>query len=139
MELNFKTNSLPKIPSQLIRVALRDLELIEQDDKYEIEMAVCHVPHQGKCNVCLAGAVMAKTLNSNPNEHLSPYDFEETSELRALYLFRIGNIFEAFGEIGLSQPTKMQELIDITPYHESPETFKDDMRDLIRYLEGFGY
>ena len=70
-------NRLPDKPSELIRTSIRDLVLCELDPKYEIDMADWHVPYftdeacdnddwsdanVKTCNVCLAGAVMSKTL-----------------------------------------------------------------------------
>lgn len=61
-----------KKPSQLIRVALADLEQVEASDKYKVNMEVWHVPN-GKCSVCLGGAVLAMTYAMSPKKHLNPW------------------------------------------------------------------
>ena len=54
--------TLPDKPSELIRLALSDLEKCEGDSRYEVDMNEWHVPTQKGhvCYVCLAGSVMAK-------------------------------------------------------------------------------
>lgn len=69
---------LPNKLSELIRLAMKDLELVENDEKYKVDMDMgsWHFPWFSEeaehfdvddevevCNVCLAGAVMAKTLD----------------------------------------------------------------------------
>ena len=52
---------LPNKPSELLKVALTDLELVEGDSKYRVDMRNWHTPQYDKtCEVCLAGSVMAK-------------------------------------------------------------------------------
>lgn len=53
--------TLPKIPSQLIRIALKDLEKAERTPKTRINMGTWYDTN-GSCTVCLAGSVMANTL-----------------------------------------------------------------------------
>jgi hypothetical protein len=55
---------LPDKPSDLLQLALDDLELCEKDRNYTIDMSEWHTPSQDeseKCAVCIAGAVIAKT------------------------------------------------------------------------------
>ena len=60
MGLNTK---LPDKPSKLIKIAVRDMEKCMRDSRYEIDMRVWHGPgFTGKCKVCLAGSVLAKTV-----------------------------------------------------------------------------
>lgn len=101
---------LPKKPSELIRLALDDLEKCEKDfDTYVIDMDVFHEPtlveYKSKasgplCAVCLAGAVMAQTFKIPPcvETHLGDFDFFSTADsgrLLALDCFRMGKIREA--------------------------------------------
>lgn len=54
---------LPNKLSELLRLAVHDAQLCEQDERYELDMRVWHRGHPGgKCHVCMAGAVLAQTL-----------------------------------------------------------------------------
>lgn len=79
-------NKLPKIPSQLIRLAIEDLKQVMNDDRYRIDMDIWHGRYYtGTCMVCLAGSVMAKTFDANLNSSLSPLDFEDPYDISSLY------------------------------------------------------
>lgn len=82
---------LPKKLSDRILVALHDLELVEADPRYKIDMDTWHKPN-GQCAVCLAGSVMAKTLNAPIKVELDtcdfPYEIEE--QLEGLNAVRCG-------------------------------------------------
>jgi len=55
--------TLPSDLACLIKVAHDDLVACERDPRYVINMSRWHEPRaDGKCLVCLAGAVMAKTM-----------------------------------------------------------------------------
>jgi hypothetical protein len=66
-------DTLPNKPSELIRVALKDLEEAERDPHYEVEMCTWHRPSSttGVCTVCLAGSVLAKSCGVVP-EYILP-------------------------------------------------------------------
>lgn len=55
---------LPDKPSELIKLALNDLEKAEKSSDYVIDMSQWKSlsKNTGKCSVCLAGSVMAGTL-----------------------------------------------------------------------------
>lgn len=71
---------LPNKPSELLKLALSDMELVEQDPRYKIDMGFWHMPIKNKCVVCLAGSVMAKTLKIPPKKEKEPYDMLEIRE-----------------------------------------------------------
>ena len=56
--------ALPDKLSDLFTVAVNDLEKIQKDNKYKINMPTWHSYNKRNeiCYVCMAGAVMAKTL-----------------------------------------------------------------------------
>ena len=96
---------LPTTPSELIRAALRDLRECERDDRYVVDMSDWHAPitdNYGRkvCAVCLAGAVLAQTLDVPREQAISTDDLEQYGRvgerLRALDFLRLGEI-----EIGL--------------------------------------
>ena len=91
-------------PSELIYCAVRDLRSCEQDDRYEVAMGNWHSP--GPCNeicsVCLAGAVMAKTLGADHDKFLRPSHFPDaTNLLDALDWLRQGVLHRALYGMGL--------------------------------------
>ena len=136
---------LPDKPSELVEIGLRDLELCEQDPKYVIMMSKWHEPiidfSGGKktvCAVCLAGAVMAKTMRTPPNERVHPFtqSGNDVYKLMALDNFRTGEFSDAFVNLDIvDQPD-----IDFEPrlYSNDPDGFKEDMRKLIDKLKKAG-
>ena len=70
---------LPNKRSELIKVAIADLELVEKDKNYTLNMDQWHVPiiedfnlDFKSCAVCLAVAVMAKSLDCDINRRIYP-------------------------------------------------------------------
>lgn len=135
---------LPRIPSDLIELALADLVKCERSPKYEIDMGQWYTPHEdGSCVVCLAGSVMAQNLGNGPDD-LEPGDFPENeAQLNALDSFRKGNILngfecldEDFSDGRLFVPTNLRY---ITSYAVDPGKFKREMRKLARDLRAAGY
>ncbi len=53
---------LPNKLSALLRLAVGDAQKCEGDSNYVLDMGTWHNFKYGKCHVCLAGAVMAQTL-----------------------------------------------------------------------------
>jgi hypothetical protein len=148
--------SLPDKPSELIRLAVKDLKSIEKSKKYVVYM---HRYHQtvdndmmdyfslpeGKCAVCFAGSIMARTLKCDPKETVRPDDFDVKTErkLYALDSFRTGSIYEAFDYLKIKVPIVLeyccnQDNINISGYEENPQQFKTDMLGLASLLEEIG-
>jgi hypothetical protein len=82
------------LPSELIRLALEDLRKCESSSRYEVSMDLWHYPHGDKCYVCLAGAVMAQTLNCPPDRMMFPHQLspEWVDRLLSLEHFRAGYV-----------------------------------------------
>jgi hypothetical protein len=135
-------NTLPDLPSELIRLALHDLELCENDNRYMINMGLWHVRQNtevgGSCSVCLAGSVMAKTLDTSL-VNAFPADFESTGtemKLIALNKFRTGDV-----KRGLQCLNIVCDEVDNfvpTDYAYDAEGFKQSMEFLIVRLEAAG-
>lgn len=130
---------LPTQPSALIRVALADLKSCEADDKYRINMSRWHAADQnGFCEVCMAGAVMAKSLGSDIDEHNGPRAFE--GDLRdtfyAINLFRVGYIEDALA--CLKQPALMGDRVDTVQYEDDKELFHTQLNAMADDLEELG-
>ncbi len=66
---------LPKRLSACIRVALQDLELVENDPRYLVDMQNWHLASGYRCLVCFAGSVIAKTLGAEPTQCISPNSY----------------------------------------------------------------
>lgn len=129
---------LPRIPSQLIRLALADLKKVEaMPDKYKVEMWEWHEPTiSKKCVVCLAGSVMACTLNMNINKSYGPSDFPENAvQLFVLDCFRNGNICAGLWRLGIDIEYENRT---ICYYDRSPANFHADMNNLADDLEKDG-
>lgn len=137
--IDIPENALPDKPSDLILVALRDLELCELNDNYIIAMHLWHDNFRGYCHVCFAGVVMSQTLKAPGVRNLLPYEFDDktSSKLEALDEFRKGDVLEGLKTIGKPCPKKIN-YIHVTAYAESPEGFKQDMRLMAQQLKVYG-
>lgn len=104
-------NRLPDKPSELLLLALTDLEMCENDPRYEIYMGNWHAPN-GRCRVCAAGAVMAKSLGAPPRDIWGPEDFDEDTErkLRAIDFFRTGAVWDALNWMGITPPKALPDM-----------------------------
>jgi hypothetical protein len=131
---------LPDIASQLILLALHDLELTEADPEYEVVMEEWHAPSFGYCAVCFAGAVMAKSLGAVPHVGISPSAYpDDNHKLHALDYFREGSVHDGMRQMGFKGVCPVEDFeFDITTYSEDPEYFKADMRNLAKRLERHG-
>ena len=127
---------LPNDPSELIRLAIADLEKVEKDSRYEVDMGTWHYGSGAKCFVCLAGSVMAGTLGTDASESLVPGYFsdDDRNRLHALNCFRAGDISYGLGLLGIYSPAWRRT---IWPYGEDPDRFKRDMLELADFLETY--
>jgi len=133
---------LPDTLSGLIRLALDDLHKCEKDDKYRIYMEDWHVPKEsGVCDVCLAGAVMAKTLNVPIDCHIKPFELKVNvnKQLTIINDLRSGQVSDALREINPENrnPTEKYDR-EIEQYEDNPELFHKQMNQLADDLEKAG-
>jgi hypothetical protein len=134
-------NQLPDKPSELIRLAVKDMQLCEADPRYKLDMRSWHRPVEGACHVCMAGAVMAQTLTLSPYIPINcslnitgTIDFqmrqlgvEEPSEqlrllnkLRAIDAFREGYL-EAVTLLGIDlSAINLEEMYTALPFLPNP-------------------
>ena len=133
---------LPDEPSELLALALSDLEKVERSSEYQVSMMDWHAPttEAGVCNACMAGAVMAKTLEVNRFEEYLPSDFGTDTEnkLFSINRFRKGCLTSGLEILGIDRPRSLASEIDVADYHEDPNQFKENMRDIIEALEREG-
>ena len=133
---------LPNKPSELLTVALNDLIKTEKDPRYKVDMYTWHDPHlddndDGHCFVCLAGSVIAQSLEASPLAYALPghFDSDTRQKLVALDYFQQGQTARALGFLGKWRPFEQHHQ---TPYAESPERFKKDMWQLVTDLQQVG-
>ncbi len=125
-----KAPKLPNKLSDLILVAVADLEDVEKDERYKVHMGDWHHPERdGKCFVCLAGSVMAKRLKAIPSAVLWPESFDKEIEKKLVALddVRNGCLKRAAHQISGLFNRFVTDNIIVTPYAESPERFKLEM------------
>lgn len=132
--------NLSSRPSEALRQALIDLEKVERDSRYVIDMGIWHQPRwDGKCHVCLAGAVMAQTL---PPEQLMSSskidDMDLGHRLMGIDYFRSGDIDTGLKLFGHGCPSSLPPYVTVAKYFNDATMFKQDMRRIIDMLEGAG-
>jgi len=96
--------ALPSKLSALLRLAVEDVMVVEQDPRYVLDMDWYHQPSwdfsgQGRvtCRVCLAGAVMVRDLNADISQELIPLKFGvNASKLRAIDAMRAAQFATAY-------------------------------------------
>lgn len=84
---------LPDKASELLRLAVADSRAVSKLKSRTLDMNVYHTPLPGrKCAVCMAGAVMDRTLRADPKRFLMPGAFEPDTEekLRRINCLRRG-------------------------------------------------
>lgn len=64
--------ALPDKASALLRLAVADARKVSKMKTRVLDMEVWHQPDGGKCAVCMAGAVMDRTLRADPKKLLVP-------------------------------------------------------------------
>lgn len=140
-----KKSKLPDKPSELIRVALKDLAVVEKDERYVVDMGSWHERRRSRCAVCFAGAVMAGTLGASHSKSITPGDFDGVTamKLAALDSIRTGWVRHGLDTMGVFIGPPQDRSIyrfdrDITPYAISKNSFKADMRALADDLEKAG-
>lgn len=91
-------SQLPDKLSGLIELALSDLEKAERSPDYSVDMSrFWHAPSGGACAVCLAGSVMAFSLQGDKEQWLYPSSYPRLTreKLLALNFLRKGMVRQA--------------------------------------------
>lgn len=139
--------NLPDKPSALIIMALEDLEKVEKDPRYVVDMDhLWHGPvyenlaDNAICSVCLAGAVMSAGMGTGSNDFCSPENFNEEIGFKLMTIneLRKGAVASAFRMLCRPRPADLQYVYRITEYAKDPARFKADMRDLATTLKNAG-
>jgi len=153
------TPVLPTKPSVLLRLAISDMERLDRD-KYVPSGDHWHVPMYSEfedafgntrfgmaCAICLAGAVMAGTLEVDINKHFEVSNWKESNnvdQLNALNYLRMGLIADALQILGFDSHDKydLPEDIKIEHYEfsnwDDADKFLGEMDHLAGMLEREG-
>ena len=115
-------NKLPDKPSELIRLAIKDMKIVYARDDVEVNMRRWHKPKQGVCLMCAAGTVMSNSLETDPSIVANPlyYDEDIPDKLEAINNLRLGEVEWALQDLDLKPTEKFDRDIN------QPET-KDDL------------
>ena len=140
-------NLLPDKPSDLVRLALRDMEAAEKSPLYRVDHGAWHRPpyyylsldSEGPCTVCYAGSIMAWTLGADRLRDLTPsdFDYDTNCKLQAVDALREGLVDLACRRMGVCDCPVDDALI--AHYFVSPDSFKRDQRQLANKLEAAGF
>lgn len=95
---------LPSTLHELLRVALDDMRKCMNSGDYVLDMDVWHsveMDTDGRCHVCMAGAVMAQTLKTPLRDTVVPYTFPGINygRLQALNSMRIADFRGALHDV----------------------------------------
>ncbi len=138
-------SELSDIPSEFINQAVCDLEKIEKNREYKVDMYTWHSSFKGVCHVCLAGAVMACSLKVNRYDPKNPYLFDSASvrgKLVALDILRAADILSALRilgvEDGIARPIHEKYWVNWVSYDRDPTGFKEQLREVAARLKEKG-
>lgn len=138
--------TLPNLPSALLNLALDDLELVEKNPAYTIDMMAWHRPNAKTCSVCLAGSVIAVSLGKKPTSNVMIGDLSgsDRRKLLALNAMRSGLPCLALRYLDIDKTDAAREYMtsktygSITPYIINKAAFKSELRELAAELEKAG-
>ena len=132
---------LPKKPSDLIEIALKDLCAVERDSRYRVNMNTFHEVHYTRCEVCFGGAVMAKSLKVPTMSDKDPGDLAPrvAAKILALDHFRDGSVSSGLEQMKLEQRDGVTvEDREIVDYSVNKGKFKKQMAKMASDLRLVG-
>lgn len=146
-----KMGRLPTKLSALILVALHDLEEVEKDKRYVVNMDKWHTPVRywkprtayqpltpvNVCHVCFAGSVMARRDSLKPQMNAFPENFSRTVQKRLLALnsVRTGAVASALEDMGVTYKLpRSLTYVNVVPYERDTVLFKQDMQSIAERL-----
>lgn len=125
--------TLPDKPHELLRLGIDTLKKYQDDPNYNIKMTNWHNPVGSKCNICMAGAIMAEFLGATPDQYIGPgiYDEDTRSKLYALHQFSQGFLFSGGRCLGT---TINHDDVDVRPFSKGGQNFYDDLEKIYNKL-----
>jgi hypothetical protein len=146
-------DTLPDKPSELLLVALEDLERAEKAAGVAVDMEVWYDDDGKECSVCFAGGCMVRVLEVLPKElrnnlELAPRDFCDTlrAKFLALNAFRTGDVVGGlwkllWGNVGSISRFGIEcyakefgYIMGVPRYRDAPLAFKEGMREIAKKL-----
>ena len=131
--------TLPNKAYEMIRLGIKDLKAVSEDPQYEVDMGCWLRVVDDKCMVCLAGAVLAKTLSVVANEDgtflINSIHPRERDKILSLDMFRRGYINEGFARFHGENYGYHHSPMHITPYETDKEQFFQDLELMADILE----
>jgi len=153
-------NKLPSTLWENVLLAVHDLELVEQNELYTVNMNNWHNTVRGNevCRVCLAGSVMAMTKELDPDSCVYELDDEFTprevrifSSLDHIRLHETDHAIHVFFKSKIPvrvvrSMKKNKESVDelntleskYKTYINNQEEFKSNMREIAGHLKTLG-
>lgn len=135
---------LPDKLSELIRVALDDLEQVEHDPNYRVDMNdwIRYNKTDDVCEVCFAGATMVKTLKLDHTVQFGLLSPDTMRKMESLDWVRCGSVRTAvqrFMDIPFSDYAYYQiEHVSVVDYDLHPDIWRIQMHVIANYLERNG-
>lgn len=127
---------LPNKPSALLSMAMKDLERVERDGRYVIDMQKWHMPRAdgSLCSICMAGAVLTKHMDpkdicANPE---GIFDLPTTMKLMAIDFMRCGSVRDACHMLGHDVVIIANR--QVPQYDDNPEEFRLAMYAMLAEL-----
>ena len=153
-------NAISDVPSEALTQALDDMEALLDDNDYYMDCGEWHTPQyedapenrRGKCSVCLAGCVMAQTLDIGKRAYRTPSHLltEQEDKLTALDHFRRGEFQKGLEmwnvEVTLEQARELRIVWneDARDYHQydgprEADGFVRAMREVAEEMKNMGF
>ncbi len=127
---------------EALRDALGYLELCEADPNIRINMGWWFVWNDNYfrdyCTVCLAGAYFCEGVFERSLDPKMMWRPGNKPLYGALDMLRCGRVTEAIRHFGTRYPTE-QKWVTVCDYEKNPTQFKQDMREILEYLEAENY
>jgi hypothetical protein len=148
--MRFKENfRMPEKLSECIMLALDDLEKVEQDKRFKVDMDVWCEPAKKTCAVCFAGSVMVKSaIAGQPSTSLElepdSFGLHNRNRFCALNQIRTGNAASALMYLPLYNWETIKQAHDairglnVSNYEVCQEQFKEDMLWVAGILDAEG-
>lgn len=136
-KLKSNAEELSNVPEVLWEQAINDFENVLKSDDYVIDMSVWWVPHAGKCNVCLAGSLLANRYEMKDgklfSDVISDISNNFSAKLRSVDSFRTGRIVSAVEHMRMINPEDCR-LAYLSAYavQEDPDNEKLLFEDLYK-------
>lgn len=136
-----RTTELPDKMSDLLELALGDLERIEKTPGYRVDMNQWVTEAGDKCFVCLAGSVLATRFGLRNVHAVCDFPSEAVMfKMKALNWLRLGDARQAAIDLGIPYSPVLRQLCRyVTPYDLNRDKFFDEQRGFVADLRAAGY